>query len=440
MLRPISSAASLPQKLLIYSSAISLLAGLLLYVGGLSLMQWIEDRVNEQELASSAPFAAKAFQQGAPEPLSIGLHVKAYYSASKLPARYGTALEYPNGYLGEVFKEGGHRFLHELLDTFRDDLENSDKEYFLYRGQFERYGKSSDLFLIMPTDNIELDDSEWALINAGLFLVIIALFGLLSYAIHKVSKRLVEPVHQLSQQLTDAKTAAFSVPPASATEFNFLAQSLNHYKQQNELMIKQEQAFARYASHELRTPLTVILGAAKLQEKKDTPEFQQRQRDRINRAAQDMQHTIDALLSLVKQEKSNHKSEIREVQETEFKNIIEPLRVEAHQKSLEVEISFHQAPLIEPSPAVLRMLLTNLVTNAIHASDSDIIRIEISKDAILVIDKGQGLTPENEQSQEGHGLGLLIVDNLCQRYGWQFDLIQGEEKGCIARLTFPLLT
>ncbi len=435
-IKSISSAASLPQKLLLYSSAISLLAGAFFYFGGLNLMQWIEDRVNEQELATSAPFAIKAFRQGAPEPLKIGLHVTAYHSAELLPPEYNKALNYPKEFLGEVFINDDHPFLHELFNAF-DSEDQSDQEYFLYRSQFDLFGHQKDLFLVMPTDNIELAKSEWLMINAGLFAVILTLFGLLSYAIHKVSQRLVEPVNQLSQQLSSPQFKEFSVPQESATEFNFLAKSLNHYKQQNELMIKQEQAFARYASHELRTPLTVILGAAKLQETTDKPEFQLKQRQRINRAAQDMQHTIDALLSLVKQEKSSYKSEFRQLEQAEVEAIIEPLKAEAHQKSLAIELSFQQAPLIEPSPAVLRMLLTNLITNAIHASDSDTIYVNIQSQAIRVIDKGQGLAPEGTQSQEGHGLGLMIVDNLCQRYGWQFDLVQGEDKGCIATLCLP---
>ncbi|SQH75032.1 protein of unknown function [Shewanella benthica] len=46
---------------------------------------------------------------------------------------------------------------------------------------------------------------------------------------------------------------------------------------------------------------------------------------------------------------------------------------------------------------------------------------------------------DSQQSKDGHGLGLLIVDALCDRYGWQLMLTSGEESGCIAKLTFPTI-
>lgn len=67
-------------------------------------------------------------------------------------------------------------------------------------------------------------------------------------------------------------------------------------------MIEQEHTFSRYASHELRTPLTIIHGASHLLQHDQSPDFQQRQQQRIIKAAADMQNTVDALLSLVKQE------------------------------------------------------------------------------------------------------------------------------------------
>ena len=33
---------------------------------------------------------------------------------------------------------------------------------------------------------------------------------------------------------------------------------------------------------------------------------------------------------------------------------------------------------------------------------------------------------------DGHGLGLMIVDDLCQRYGWQFKIGTHPEGGCEA--------
>ncbi|MDR8522289.1 sensor histidine kinase [Shewanella fidelis] len=441
-----SLAVSLPQKLLIYFSAIALMIGLTIYVFMLSIMQWIEDEVNQHELEASAPFAISLFQQGARQPLQIGLHVQAFYSHDFIPEAYGDLSQFPAGFSGEVVDRNQTGLFYEIFSfkLFNKDELNAEKELFLYRSEFLLDGKIQPLYLVMPADNVELSDAEWQSINLFVLIFIGVLFLLFGFAIHKLSQRLVEPVDQLVKQLkSPAEHPNFSVPKQSAAEFSQLSQSLNDYRQQNEMMIKQEQAFARYASHELRTPITVISGAAKLQEQNDAPAFQARQRDRIQRAAHEMQHTVDALLSIVKQEKGTVSHQARRLERAEIEQIIQPLILLAQAKKIALTIDFKQAPLIKPTPAVLRMLLSNIVTNAINASDSGQIQVIVDTDHISINDNGRGLTSSQleQQSEQynGHGLGLLIVDSLCQRYHWQFSLKEIEPRGCQAKLTFPQL-
>ncbi|QQX82630.1 HAMP domain-containing histidine kinase [Shewanella sp. KX20019] len=424
-----------------YFSAIAILIGMTIYLSMLNMMQWIEDEVNQHELESSVPYAVSLFQQGARQPLEIGLHIQVYYSPELIPEKYGNLSHFPVGFNGEVLNNHPVGFWNELIsmNPFSKHTTASRKEIFFYRGEFLLDGQLEPLFLIMPTENVELSDTEWNAINLFVLCFIGVLFMLFGFAIHKLSRRLVEPVEQLSRQLKSTEpNLTFSVSGQSAAEFRELTDSLNYYRQQNEMMIKQEQAFARYASHELRTPLTVISGAAKLQEQNDAVDFQARQRDRIQRAALDMQHTIDALLNLVKQERATGSNPPRLLSLAEVEQIIQPLQGLAQNKNIGISVSFEQAPIIKPTPAVLRMLLSNVISNAINASDSGEITISINSQQIIINDKGRGLT-ESEQ-EHGHGLGLLIVDSLCHRYHWKFSLSNIQPTGCCARLTFPQLT
>ena len=79
-----------------------------------------------------------------------------------------------------------------------------------------------------------------------------------------------------------------------------------------------------------------------------------------------------------------------------------------------------------------------MISNAINASDSGEITINIDKQLIEVIDMGRGLNASESDSNNGHGLGLLIVDSLCQRYQWQFTLENIEPAGCRSRLILPI--
>ena len=434
------SASSLPHKLLLYFSLIALLIGMTLSISILSLMQWIEDEVNQHELESSAPFAISLFQQGARQPLQIGLRVQAYFSHELIPEHYGDLSQFPIGFSGEVVDRSSAGILDDVANFkwFESDELSGPRELFLYRSEFKLDGKMESLYLIMPSENVELSDEQWLSINLFVLSFICVLFLLFGFAIHKLSRRLVEPVEQLSKQLkSPSKHPKFTVPAQSATEFSELAHSLNDYRQQNEMMIKQEQAFARYASHELRTPLTVVCGAAKLQEQNDSPEFQARQRDRIQRAAHEMQHTVDALLSLVKQEKGTDCHHFRALELREVEQLIAPLSLLAKSKQIRLHLDFKQSPQIKPSAAVLRMLLNNVIHNAINASDAGEITICVDKHQIEITDTGRGLNSSENNGIDGHGLGLLIVDSLCQRYQWQFSLVDIKPRGCRASLTFP---
>jgi signal transduction histidine kinase len=92
------------------------------------------------------------------------------------------------------------------------------------------------------------------------------------------------------------------------------------------------------------------------------------------------------------------------------------------------------------------MTIGNLLRNALTFTDSGEVRITLESDAIQVEDTGQGLqAPDIQQlfrpyvrggDSRGAGLGLSLVQRLCQRQGWQITLANREGGGTVARLTF----
>jgi len=91
-------------------------------------------------------------------------------------------------------------------------------------------------------------------------------------------------------------------------------------------------------------------------------------------------------------------------------------------------------PKIEASSAVINMILGNLLRNAIAATNAGKVTITLSHSALIITDEGQGIT--QSPSDQGHGLGLLIVDDFCQRFGWKFSLKNREQHGCQAAILF----
>jgi len=86
---------------------------------------------------------------------------------------------------------------------------------------------------------------------------------------------------------------------------------------------------------------------------------------------------------------------------------------------------------INMPPAVLDMVLKNLLNNAIRFTEQGKIEVVITSNSIKVIDSGCGLI---EDADTEHGLGLLIVKRLCDSYGWTFSLTENLSEGCCAEL------
>jgi len=92
------------------------------------------------------------------------------------------------------------------------------------------------------------------------------------------------------------------------------------------------------------------------------------------------------------------------------------------------------------------MTIGNLLRNALTFTDSGEVRITLESGAVQVEDTGQGLqAPEIQQlfrpyvrggDSKGAGLGLSLVQRLCQRQGWQITLANRPGGGTVARLTF----
>lgn len=411
------TAKSLTRRLSLYFGAIALLVAAILYLLSVTILYWVEDEINRRALEQIVPSAQTAFEQGARSPLILSTNITAYNDLSLLPKDYQPMAELPVG------------FLDELHDTFKEDI-------FIYRGEYQAQGLTLPLLLVMDAAQVELSSNEWRSISLVILAVTLMLFALFGFAINRLTHRLIAPIQAISKQLEspDAERP-FQVSNDATQEFHALTASLNYYQQQIAQLLRQEQAFSRYASHELRTPLTIIQGASRLLEQEGNPEFFKRQRKRIATAASNMQHTIDALLSLVKQEKGLLASNTRTLTEKELSQIINEIQPLADHKAIELRLILNATPQIAPSEPVLRMLLINLLNNAINASDTGCIEISIDTDGISVRDQGRGMSTLDTQPQ-GHGLGLEIVEALCQRYQWRFSLTNGDT-GCIATLHFP---
>ncbi|WP_394127323.1 sensor histidine kinase [Vibrio hepatarius] len=417
-----SNTKTLTGHLAIFFTAVSVAVGIVSFFIFYLALQWSEDRVGERRILIDRDAAVERFLNGENGAIRLDELTVAYNEMNLVPEDYRDFLQSKQSYLGEV----GEDF--------------NPLSHMVFKGQYTDQGDTKPIVLLTLIDRVEFGVDELVYSGAIVVMFVATLMFAFGTILYRLSIRLIEPLNDITEQLNQDSIdveQAFSIQPQSAHEFHLLTNRLNQYRSELNQTLKREQAFARYASHELRTPLTVVKGANKLLMRSESTEFQGRQIQRIEDATQEMITMVDALLSIVRYERNTGDAPLREITKEEIESIVESNAIQASSKHLDIELSFDSSPLTRATEPVINMILGNLLRNAIAATEQGLITVNISKDQLMIIDDGSGL--KEAPNSEGHGLGLLIVDDLCQRYQWQFDIQNHHSRGCIATIKFDLV-
>ncbi len=99
-----------------------------------------------------------------------------------------------------------------------------------------------------------------------------------------------------------------------------------------------------------------------------------------------------------------------------------------------MSISVSDSPKLVASPGAVKILLGNLIKNAFTYTEEGAVVINVDTQRITVSDTGVGFD-DSTQASKGYGLGLLIANDICRKYGWTLTLDSNGHGGCDAVLT-----
>lgn len=418
MMTPLlNNTKSLTGRLALFFISLSIMVTLYCYLIFSAALNLSEDRLSERRIKIDLNAASLRFMNGEHGKITLDVLSNAYNDLSLLPEFIQS----------EILEK----------DTFLEEIGKYPNSRLVMKSEYLFNGKKHPIVVETKVDDLELTAEEIVIISALAFSLLAILLFSFAAVLSRLSQQLIEPINQLSAQLkthTQNTHQHFVISNNSVTEFHQLSQQLNDYRNEINSLIKREQAFARYTSHELRTPLTVIKGSNKLLQKTEKNAFDTRQLTRINHATDQMSTMIDALLSLVKYERNQNDSPLRCFSQQELSNIIKQNSIQAKEKQITIHLDTHSEPKIKASEAVMNMIIGNLLRNAIAVTAHGNIYIEMTLDYVKIKDEGLGLS--TEPNSNGHGLGLLIVDDLCHRYNLEFTLSNNINHGCSANIYF----
>lgn len=219
--------------------------------------------------------------------------------------------------------------------------------------------------------------------------------------------------------------------------------------------------FVTMASHEFRTPLSTILSSAFLLSKYNGPDDglkREKHIDRIKGAVGDMKSILEDFLSLGKLEEGSVSSKMEVLPFEDCVAVIENTIHSLEQitrKGQQIRFIHKGEGNAYADPALLRNILTNLISNAIKFSpENATIYVELNKgetDMVLSVkDEGIGISKEDQEhlferffraknaaNIQGTGLGLHIVAKYVELMFGSIDMHSELEKGTSFYIHIP---
>ena len=333
-------------------------------------------------------------------------------------------------------------FALELVDGIGEGIHERYYEKVEYHIAVKSFpNRIAPLYLIYDVSGLEFIESRRLEVGAVLAASCILVVAIGVWIGFLTSQRVIAPVAYLSDQV--ARWGPGSLPADLAEKFckdevGVLAQALEEASRRIKAFVQREQEFTRDTSHELRSPVTVIKGAAELLKRRTNAGDDRIRKPllRIERAVTNMEHIIENLLWLAREE--NHEFRETCAAAAVIRESIEQLEQVMSNKPVTVIINQKADPVLQAPAPIFRITFVNLIQNAFRHTTHGQIKIEILDDRIVIADSGEGIddcdvdkltAPHvRGKTSTGFGLGLTIVERLCTRFGWRFEL--DSEMGC----------
>ncbi|MDZ7869543.1 MAG: HAMP domain-containing sensor histidine kinase [Rheinheimera sp.] len=310
----------------------------------------------------------------------------------------------------------------------------------------------SNAFVVFDVAGIEAESAEdwWLLL---LISTVVGTLGVLGFGLGVlVMRRAVAPVAELAKAVAELDLEHLSTDDHKRIdsgrfgddEVGVLAGAIEKTLERINAFVTRERDFTSAASHELRTPITVITGALELLAQSDLAERDVQALDRVRRATLDMTTTIEMFLCLARETDDGLYAE-QFLLTPLVRRAIDLQRHLLSGKSVDVEIEHLDNPSVCGHQQAFFIAVNNLVRNAFEHTyaGQGPISILIKQQELLITNQLNtnqqhrdvgGQFALTGPSSHGYGLGLGIVQRLCERNGWSFSLLVDEQRvvACLA--------
>lgn len=283
-----------------------------------------------------------------------------------------------------------------------------------------------------------------AVARANLLFVLVVAGAAVAAVAAGIAMWLTRPLHRLERYVTALRRGERRAPPRLSGEVGRVAAAMEELRDALEGRHYAER-YVQHLTHELKSPLSAIGGAAELLDEDMDRAQRARFLKNIRGEVARIQDVVDRLLQLSSLEARKHLEVTEPVDMGALaRRVAEECAVLAAPRSVTIDVT-GEGITVEGDPFLLHQALRNLVANAVDFAQSSV-RIELSADALAVVDDGPGIPdyarervterfyslPRPDGGAKGTGLGLTFVAEVVQLHG--AELVVGAVEGGGARV------
>lgn len=354
---------------------------------------------------------------------------------AKLQSEVNLKADFGDGYytIHPISRQSALKF----QDQYRDTLmymhnENDFEPVRLLESVFrkdQKYYKVKVITSMVEEDDL-VEDLFFSLVwlYIGLIVTILLLNNFLL-------RKIWDPFYKLLNRLRNFKIEKdhfIRLEKTNIEEFQYLNQHISDLIDKSVKTYQSQKQFIENASHELQTPLAISLNKLELLLEKSS--LQQKDAAQLISVIENLERLsrLNNSLLLLSKIENNQFTEMKKISLDELtRSIVENFEDLAAHKNVEISIETEDDLIIEMNQDLLRILLTNLIKNAIiHDNLDKKIKIKINSEEWTIFNSGdKPLNPEiiftrfrkSNSVANSTGLGLAISKAIAHSYNLQLE-------------------
>lgn len=341
--------------------------------------------------------------------------------------------------------------------TERREIEGDTEIYRILNEQFEYDNKRYKL---------ELGETMTAMqavkTTIRFYMLIVLVIALLVTLItdFAFTKFILKPFYQIIDQklnkVNDPTSYNYQNIPTHTTDFKILDNSINSLMRKISTLFSLEKQFIANVSHELLTPISILSGRLEnILAAENLPEEHENKLLASLKTLNRLKVIINSLLLISKVENDQYLKTDQIHVKDELEEIYETLEDRIQDKKLSYNNEVNEDFKLVGNQALFHTLLVNIINNAIkyNVTGGNIIikdRLEAHRYLLSIADTGIGMDKkiidnafkrferENDDNEEGFGLGLAIVNSIAKFHQLDINIQSEKGKGAIFTIEFPI--